>query len=210
MAGDSKTVVVVQPGCIRRYEGANCECPLIAVGRVAIPCNNLDMSVCCFKSVSLCLNLPPCIAAALPDNFTRSTSTRTRRTCSELREHLLKAARLEHTTVANRRSVTCSPASLDEGIHPFILRDSENSEMPGRKKATPKPTPTAYSRVTGKDWRQKLAFIRAANEQGCTTLTDTEALIEYIDKLETYLDKTMDDATAGTGGWRQYALGDKA
>ncbi len=93
---------------------------------------------------------------------------------------------------------------------PFILRDSENSEMPGRKKATPKPSPTAYSRVTGKDWKQKLSFIRAANEQEVATPTDVAALFEYIDKLEAHLDNTMDDATAGTGSWRQYALGEKA
>ncbi len=94
---------------------------------------------------------------------------------------------------------------------PFILRDSENSEMPGKRKPRePKPSPTAYSRVTGKDWKQKLSFIRAANEQEVATPTDVAALFEYIDKLEAHLDNTMDDATAGTGGWRQYALGDKA
>lgn len=89
---------------------------------------------------------------------------------------------------------------------PFLLRDSENSQM--ARQRTPKPVPTAYSQVTGKDWKQKLGFIRSANEQEIATPIDVEALFEYIDKLEAHLDNTMDDATFGTGGWRQYALGE--
>lgn len=33
-----------------------------------------------------------------------------------------------------------------------------------------------------------------------------EQLTGYIKSLEDYLDRTQDDATYGTGGWRQYAL----
>ncbi len=35
---------------------------------------------------------------------------------------------------------------------------------------------------------------------------DWDVLKNYIKSLEDYLDRTQDDATWGTGGWRQYAL----
>src|SRR5258707_249631 len=89
-------------------------------------------------------------------------------------------------------SLIAKLAQID--IRPHLLRDSENSQMSRQRK--PKPVPTAYSQVTGKDWKQKLGFIRSANEQEIATPTDVSALFEYIDKLEAHLDNTMDDATA--------------
>ncbi len=77
---------------IRRYEGNACECPLTAVGRLAIPCNNLDMSVACYKSIALCLNIPTAIAAA-SDNILAHYPNAPENVI-ELRDRLLKAARL--------------------------------------------------------------------------------------------------------------------
>jgi hypothetical protein len=77
-----------------------------------------------------------------------------------------------------------------------------------RAPKTQKSTPTAASRIPGQAWSNKLGFIKGHMEQEVASPTDIQALFEYIDLLHTYLDKTMDDATAGTGGWRQYALGE--
>ena len=86
-----------------------------------------------------------------------------------------------------------------------VMAPDPGDSMPRQRKA--KPPASAYSRVIGDNWRQKLGFIRARNEQEAVTPVDVQALFEYIEKLEAYLDRAAEDATAGVicTDWRKAA-----